>query len=61
MIQGAPCFFTKIPSLLCFVPDMSQLLVGEESLRVLPMSDSPRERNCESEVCGNSDSFFSLH
>uniref|UniRef100_A0A8C7AU97 Caspase-8 n=1 Tax=Neovison vison TaxID=452646 RepID=A0A8C7AU97_NEOVI len=30
--------------------DMSQLLVGEKSLRVLPMSDSPREQNCESET-----------
>ncbi|XP_047576686.1 caspase-8 isoform X2 [Lutra lutra] len=30
--------------------DMSQLLVGEKSLRVPPMSDSPREQNCESET-----------
>ncbi|KAF3824230.1 hypothetical protein GH733_008515 [Mirounga leonina] len=30
--------------------DMSQLLVGEESLRVLPMSDSPGEQDYESEA-----------
>ncbi|XP_032210313.1 caspase-8 isoform X1 [Mustela erminea] len=30
--------------------DMSQLLVGEKSLRVPPMSDSPREQNCGSET-----------
>ncbi|EFB29509.1 hypothetical protein PANDA_003926, partial [Ailuropoda melanoleuca] len=29
---------------------MSQLLVGEESLRVLPMSDSPGEQDCEPET-----------
>ncbi|XP_059024404.1 caspase-8 isoform X2 [Mustela lutreola] len=30
--------------------DMSQLLVGEKSLRIPPMSDSPREQNCGSET-----------
>ncbi|XP_059249185.1 caspase-8 isoform X3 [Mustela nigripes] len=30
--------------------DMSQLLVGEKSLRIPPMSDSPREQNCGSEM-----------
>ncbi|XP_045703615.1 caspase-8 isoform X2 [Phyllostomus hastatus] len=47
--RGATCFFPKVSSLPCVIPNVSSSFVEEEvSLRMLSVSDNSREQDCES-------------